>query len=70
MITGTEFLNYVIVGYLYKTLIEVILLPVTYRVIAVVKEREPALPALSGLVAARNSMRNSSNSPAMMLARI
>ena len=44
VITGGEFLNYVIVGYLYKTLIEVILLPVTYRVIAAVKQREPAYP--------------------------
>lgn len=42
VITGTEFLNYVIVGYIYKTMIEVILLPVTYRVIAMVKRREPS----------------------------
>lgn len=41
VITGAEFLNYVLVGYLYKTLLEVVLLPVTYRVIAWVKRREP-----------------------------
>ena len=41
VITGGEFLNYVIVGYLYKVLLEVVLLPVTYRVIAIVKKREP-----------------------------
>lgn len=42
VITGVEFLNYVIVGYLYKTLIEVLLLPVTYRCIAWVKSAEPS----------------------------
>ncbi len=42
VITGAEFLNYVIVGYLYKTLIEVLLLPVTYRCIALVKAGEPS----------------------------
>ena len=41
VITGAEFWNYVLVGYAYKTLLEVILLPVTYRVIAAVKRREP-----------------------------
>ena len=49
VITGTEFLAYVAFGYLYKTLIEVILLPVTYAVIDVVKRREPTY----GLVDAR-----------------
>jgi uncharacterized integral membrane protein (TIGR00697 family) len=41
VITGAEFWNYVLVGYLYKTLLEVVLLPITYRVIAAVKRREP-----------------------------
>ncbi|MBK9738586.1 MAG: queuosine precursor transporter [Actinobacteria bacterium] len=41
VITGAEFWNYVLVGYFYKTLLEVVLLPVTYRVIAAVKRREP-----------------------------
>ena len=41
VITGGEFLNYVIVGYFYKVLLEVVLLPITYRVIAVVKKHEP-----------------------------
>ena len=47
VITGAEFLNYVIVGYVYKTLLEVVLLPVTYPVIGFVKRREPSydLPA-------------------------
>ena len=41
IITGGDFLNYVIVGYFYKTLLEILLLPVTYRVIAHVKANEP-----------------------------
>lgn len=41
VITGGEFLNYVIVGYVYKVLVEVVLLPVTYRVIAIIKKAEP-----------------------------
>ena len=41
ILTGGDFLNYVIVGYFYKTLLEVLLLPVTYRVIAHVKANEP-----------------------------
>ncbi len=39
-LTFKEFVNYFIVGYLYKTMLEVILLPITYRVIKVVKRRE------------------------------
>jgi uncharacterized integral membrane protein (TIGR00697 family) len=35
-----EFLNYLVVGYLYKSLVEVALLPITYPVIAYVKKRE------------------------------
>jgi len=35
-----EFLNYFVVGYVYKTMLEVILLPITYRVIKLVKARE------------------------------
>ncbi|MBI1352296.1 MAG: queuosine precursor transporter [Actinomycetales bacterium] len=41
VITGAEFLNYVLVGYVYKTLLEVVLLPITYPVIGWVKRREP-----------------------------
>lgn len=44
IITGGDFLNYVIVGYFYKTLLEVLLLPITYRVIAYVKANEPSYP--------------------------
>ena len=41
VITGGDFLTYVIFGFVYKTTVEIILLPVTYRVIAYVKKREP-----------------------------
>jgi queuosine precursor transporter len=47
IITGGDFLNYVIVGYLYKTLVEIVMLPVTYRVIAHVKANEPTYVATS-----------------------
>lgn len=49
--TAPDLVNYVIVGFLWKTLIEVVLLPVTYLVIGWVKRREDyphaayALPA-------------------------
>jgi len=42
VITGADFVNYVIVGYLYKTLLEVVLLPITYPVIRAIKKREPS----------------------------
>jgi uncharacterized integral membrane protein (TIGR00697 family) len=49
VITGTEFLVYVAFGFAYKTLVEVLLLPVSYAVIGWVKRREPtyadAVPA-------------------------
>ena len=36
------FLNYVLVGYVYKCLVEVVIMPVTYAAIAWVKRREPS----------------------------
>lgn len=45
IITGGTLLNYILVGYLYKVLIEVILLPVTYQVIKLVKRLEPSYRA-------------------------
>lgn len=47
VITGADFLNYVVVGYLYKTLLEVVLLPVTYPVIGWIKRREPSYGTVS-----------------------
>lgn len=40
VIPGGEFLNYVVVGYVYKVGVEVVLLPITYRVIAWVRRLE------------------------------
>lgn len=40
-LTMGDFWNYLLVGFAYKVGVEVILLPVTYRVIAWVKRREP-----------------------------
>ena len=49
VITGEEFLIYVAFGFVYKSLVEVVLLPVSYAVIGWVKRREPtyaeAVPA-------------------------
>lgn len=43
IVTGGTLVNYILVGYVYKVLVEVLLLPVTYRIIALVKKREPSL---------------------------
>ena len=50
-IVGTSaFVNYVVVGYVYKCLLEVVLMPITYPVIKWVKKREPTYrPALSAV---------------------
>ena len=45
IITGGEFVNYVVTGYVYKTLLEVALLPITYPVISWVKAHEPTYRA-------------------------
>lgn len=45
IITGADFLNYVITGYVYKTLLEIVLLPITYPVIGWVKRNEPSYVA-------------------------
>ena len=54
VITGWTFVNYVVTGYVYKVTVEVLVMPITYRVIAAVKRREPtygapADPALADL---------------------
>jgi uncharacterized integral membrane protein (TIGR00697 family) len=36
-----DFVTYTALGWFYKTMVEVVMLPVTYRVIAVIKRREP-----------------------------
>lgn len=40
-IDGGTMLNYIVVGYLFKVGVEAVLLPVTYRVISLVRNREP-----------------------------
>ena len=42
-IDGGTMLNYIAVGYLFKVGVEAVLLPVTYRVISLVRSREPEL---------------------------
>ncbi len=39
--TLRDFVTYVALGWVYKTAVEVVVLPVTYRVIAFIKRREP-----------------------------
>lgn len=41
----SEFFNYVLVGYLYKCLVEVLIMPVTYAVIGWIKRHEPSYGA-------------------------
>ena len=43
--TFGDFVVYTALGWVYKTAVEVVLLPVTYRVIAVIKRREPTYQA-------------------------
>lgn len=40
VIPGWDFVNYIIVGFVYKVAVEVLLMPVTYRVIREIKKRE------------------------------
>lgn len=40
--TWADFVNYLVVGFLWKTLVEIAVLPVTYRVIGYVKKHEPS----------------------------
>ena len=45
--TPRDFITYVVLGWLYKTAVEIVVLPITYRVIAFIKRREPTYqPAL------------------------
>ncbi len=46
--TTPDFINYVVVGYVYKCLLEIVLMPITYPVIKWVKKREPTYrPAIA-----------------------
>lgn len=50
MVLGSgDYWNYVVIGFVWKTLVEAVLLPVTYAVIGWIKKREPSYQAaLSG----------------------
>ena len=50
-------ISYAVAGYVYKVMVEVILLPVTYAVIRAIKKREPGYAAQSGMGAAVRQMR-------------
>lgn len=45
VITGADFLNYVATGYVYKVMVEVVMLPVTYPIIGWIKRHEWIIPA-------------------------
>ncbi|MDO4664615.1 MAG: queuosine precursor transporter [Actinomycetaceae bacterium] len=47
VITGAEFVNYVLTGYFYKCLLEVVLLPLTYPIIRFIKHQESAFQEIS-----------------------
>ncbi|MFC6011866.1 queuosine precursor transporter [Nocardia lasii] len=40
--TWQQFINYLIVGFVWKTLVEILVMPITYRVIAFLKKNEPS----------------------------
>ncbi|WP_297104015.1 queuosine precursor transporter [Tessaracoccus sp.] len=48
IIGGGTMVNYILVGYLWKVSVEAICLPITYRVIAAVKRREPTYATSAG----------------------
>lgn len=41
LVSASTMINFIMVGYLYKVLVEAAFLPITYRVIALVKRHEP-----------------------------
>lgn len=45
LIGAGTMVNYIVAGYIYKVLVEVILLPITYQVVALVKKHEPTYQA-------------------------
>ncbi len=40
VLAAPEFIRFVLIGFVYKTVVEVVMLPVTYRVIALIKRQE------------------------------
>lgn len=60
VIPGADFVNYVVVGFLYKVAVEYLLMPVTYLIIGWLKRREPSYgePAAAGSDNATAAPRN------------
>lgn len=48
VVGSATLVNYIVVGYVYKMLVEIIMLPVTYRVVAWVKKHEPGYAPVLG----------------------
>lgn len=40
--TGSDLVNYIVVGFVWKTLVEAVMMPVTYAVIGFIKKQEPS----------------------------
>ncbi|MET3860966.1 putative integral membrane protein (TIGR00697 family) [Dietzia sp. 2505] len=61
MVLGSgDYWNYVVIGFVWKTLVEAVLLPVTYVVIAWIKKREPSYQtALAGSTEAGSPLADS-----------
>lgn len=57
--TMGDFLNYFVVGYVYKCTVEIALMPVTYAVIGWIKDREPSYWSADGLSGSRSGGRGS-----------
>ena len=56
MVLGSgDYWNYVVIGFVWKTLVEAVLLPVTYTVIAWIKKREPSYQAALSRAALQHS---------------
>ncbi|MDR2348820.1 MAG: queuosine precursor transporter [Bifidobacteriaceae bacterium] len=52
VIRGAQFAGYLVLGYVYKCLVEALLLPVTYRVVAAVKRHDSPPPPSSTMPSA------------------
>ncbi len=46
ILSTRDLINYVVVGYVYKCLVEIVFLPVTYLVIGRIKKHEPSYGAV------------------------
>ena len=42
LMTSVEMINYIVVGFIYKVLVEILVMPVTYQAVKYVKRKEPS----------------------------